>query len=883
MIRRGWNWLRALAGRRRLEHEMAEEMQVHISLRAADLERQGLSAAEAWRRARAEFGPEQGIREEAREALGLRLWDELRGDLRYAGRTLRHAPGYAAAAITTLGLGIGATVAIFSAANALFFRPLPFADPDRLVHLYETNPEFNWTDAHAAPANVFDWRERVAAFQDVAFYSDFTSRVPFQREGDPVLLRGAQVSGNFFSVLGVPAALGRTFEWEENFQGGPPTVVLSDAAWRTHFGADPRIIGRSVEIGPGAIEVIGVMPPDFRFPAEGVDLWVTWRWTPAATQAVSFRRAHYVRPIARLAPGVSVAQADAALQAVVRQLQQEYPATNRVMGAGLMPARDFLIRHSRRPLVILLGAVALLLLLACANVANLTLVRALDRGPEFALRQALGAGGTRVARQLLTESVLLALLGGAVGLVLGWLGVRLMSSLTPLGIAGATAIALDGRVVGVTLATALLSGVLFGLAPLMRARRTRPAADLVSGGRQGAAPPHRARAARVLMAAEVALALSLVAGAGLMLRSVWLLRQVDPGFRADGVLAVQFAVPAQRYPARDNVLTFYDQLAVALESRPGIRRVGTVGQLPLAGTSWSSQFKAAGWPEERVGLEILHRRADPGYFEALGIPLVRGRMFDGRDRPDGPFAVVVNETFAREHFPGEDPIGQRIAYDRVPDSTSLWYEIVGIVGDQQQVSPGQPARAEVFENRNQDWGRNNWVVVHAEGDPAATLETVRGALRELDPRIPIAESRTLREVWRDSMTRESFILALLGVFGVVALILAAVGVYGVTAQGVRRRTRELGIRLALGAEPGALRRMIMIQSMTVVAVGLGAGLVALLAAGRSLRAVLFGIAPDDPPTLGAVVVVLVAAAAVACYLPARRATSLAPTTVLRDG
>ncbi|HLB37308.1 MAG TPA: ABC transporter permease [Gemmatimonadales bacterium] len=832
-------------------------------------------------------GPLAAVLLSVREVAGgawaiARLRAGLPQEVRLATRSLWRRPGYAATAIAVLALGIGANTAIFSAVNAFIFRPLPFADAGRLTMLYETNPEFGWTVGLAAPANLLDWREQVGAFADIAAYTEFVNRVTYVKDGEPVLFGASAVSGNFFSVLGARAALGRTFTWEETWQGNDAVMVLSHDLWVTQFGADPSIVGRTLQFGTRGFEVVGVMPPGFRFPTNQTQLWHTWGWAPESRQAVWFRRAHWVRPIARLAPGVTPAEADAQFQAVVRRLQADYPETNRVMGAGLMPLRDFLIRDVKRPLMILLGAVGLLLLLACANVANLTLVRAAERSQEMALRHALGAGRLRIARQILTESLVVSVVGGVVGLGLGWAGVRAMTRLTSLGIEGATSIALDARVVVFTFLAAAASGMVFGLAPALRSTGDNLHGALTEAGRGGSQTKRSLRMAGTLVAVEVALALLLAVGAGLMLRSFWLIRQVDPGFRREGVLAVQFTIPTARYQDRDNVLAFYHRLAEALEGRPEIERVGTVGRLPLTGTSWSSQFQAAGWPPERVGFEILHRRADRGYFEALDIPLIRGRLFEPGDRAGGPLVVVINETFAREHFPGEDPIGQRIAYDRVATESSNWYEIIGIVGDQHQVSPAQAARAEVFENRNQDWDRSNWVVIRTRVEPASVLPIVRNVLREIDPLIPIAQARPLRDVWRASMVREEFILTLLTVFGGVALLLAAVGVYGVAAQAARQRTREIGIRVALGAAGPDVIGLMLRRSLVMVGLGLAAGLTASLAAARALRAVLYGVAPNDPATLAAVVGLLATVAGLACYLPARRATGLDPVRSLRD-
>ncbi|HUH13445.1 MAG TPA: ADOP family duplicated permease, partial [Longimicrobiales bacterium] len=636
--------------------------------------------------------------------------------------------------------------------------------------------------------------------------------------------------------------------------------------------ADPGVVGRTLEFGSTTVEVVGVMPAGFNFPNPAADLWTPWGWDPANREAVWFRRAHWVRPIARLRPGVTPGQADAALQVVVSRLQTEYPETNRVMGAGLVPLRDFLVKDVRGGLEVLMGAVGLLLLLACTNVANLMLVRAGERRREVALRFALGAGRRRVARQMLTEGLVLALAGGAVGLALGWMGVQLIALRRPIGVAGATVLALDARVVLFTVAAAVASGLLFGLLPALRTARGDVQDALKDGGRGGSTGRRGLRAAGALVAVEVALALLLVVGAGLMVRTFWLLRQVDPGFTIDGVVAVQFQVPSVRYAERDQVLAFQDAFEARLAARPGIAAVGMVGQLPLNGRSWSSQFQAEGWPPERVGIEIIHRRADAGYFEALDIPLVRGRMFGPDDGPEAPLVVLVNETFAREHFPGEDPLGQKIAYDRAATEESTWREIVGIVGDQMQERPSQPARAEVFESRRQDWSRGDWFVIRSAGDQAQTAAVVKDVLREMDPLIPLGSVRPLREVWRASMAQEEFILTLLAAFGSMALLLAAVGVYGVTAQAARGRTQEIGIRMALGAARSDVLSLMLRQGLGVVGVGLAAGLVAALLAARAMSAFLYGVDPTDPATLAAVVALLAAVAAAACWIPARRAT-----------
>ena len=801
-------------------------------------------------------------------------------DVRLAVRSLRRNAGFTAAALSVIALGIGGTTAIFSALNAYFFRPLPFAEPARLLSVGESNPEFGWAHQSAAPANLLDWRERVDAFADVSGYLP-TAQLTWFRDGEPALVGANAVLGNFFTTLGVAPALGRGFTFEETWTGKEPVVVISHDLWMNAFGGDPSVVGRTVQFTQQTPEIVGVMPEGFRFPSDDTQLWYPIGWAPEERTAVYFRRAHYVTAFARLAPGVSHEQAEERFQAVVRELQTEYPETNSVMGGSLMPLRDFLVGDVRTPLLVLLGAVSLLLLLACTNVANLMLVRASSRNREVAVRHALGAGRLRVVRQVLTESVVLALAGGVVGMGLGWLGVRWLSTSTKVGIDGATALALDHRVVAFTLIAAALSGVLFGAAPALGTMKGNLGDALRAGGRGNSAGAGGRRMVGALVSLEVALALLLAVGAGLMTRTFWLLRQVDPGFRTEGVLAVQLTVPTARYPDLGDVLAFHDRLAEALEGRPGIERVGTVAQLPLAGTRFTSQFQAEGWPPDRVGIEIGHRRADRGYFEALGIPLLRGRMFEPTDRPEGPPVVLVNEAFAEQHFPGEDPVGKRIAFDRVATPESVWHEIIGIVGDQHQESPSQPPRPEVFESGDQDAFRNEWVVVRGAGDALDLLPTVRATLRELDPLIPISRARTLRSVWSDSMAREEFVLTLLGIFGVVALLLAAVGVYGVTAQAARRRTQEIGIRMALGARSADVLGMMLRHGLAVVGVGLLAGLAVALLATRALGTLLYGVEPTDPATLAAVVALLAGVATAACYIPARRATAVDPVRSLR--
>jgi putative ABC transport system permease protein len=812
---------------------------------------------------------------------GATMFETTTQDTRFAVRTLRRNPGFAFAAISVLALGIGANTAIFSAVNAFFFRPLPFAQAEELVTIFETNPEFGWVDVTAAPANLLDWRDEVEAFSDVSGYSEFTSQITTFRDGEPVLVGGTAVLGNFFETLGVPATLGRPFRMEETWEGDDDVVVIGHDLWVRMFGSDPNVVGETLDLGTRAPEIVGVMPAGFHFPTDRTELWYPMGWAAEARTATWFRRAHIVRAFGRMAPGIDQAEANAQLQVVVDRLQTAWPETNSVMGAGIMPMRDFLTKDVRAQLLILLGAVGLLLVLACTNVASLMLVRANDRTREVALRRALGAGRGRVARQMFTESALIAGMGAVVGLGLGWLGVRALTLGDPLGIDGATSLALDHRVVLFALAIATVAGLFFGTAPVLRATAGDVEGALRENGRGSTTGRSGLRTVSALVTAEVALALLLVVGAGLMVRTFAGLRDVDPGFDPTGVVAVRFSVPPGRYENRDQVLAFYDRFVEALEARSDIEKAGTVGWLPLAGQGWSSQFQAEGWPPERVGIGIVHRRADADYFETVNTPLVRGRLFERTDGPDAPDVVVINETFAREHFPNEDPIGQKIAYDRAPAPDSNWREIIGIVGDQHQNSPKEAPLAEVFESRDQDWGRDSWVVVRGGGEAAGLVPAIRAVLEEMDPLIPIAETETLRDVWSRSMAGEEFVLKLLGLFGLVALLLASVGVYGVTAQAARRRTREIGIRMALGAGAPDVLRLMLRHGLVVIGLGLAAGMGVSVFAMRALSSMLYGVEPTDPGTLATVVFLLGGVALLACYVPARRATVVDPVRSLR--
>ncbi len=866
----------------RVGRELEDEMRFHLEMEAERLEREeGVGPEEALRRAAVAFGGVEAVKEQVRDARGVRPLQDLVQDIRYALRGLRRNPGFATAAVLVLALGIGANTAIFAAVNAVVLEALPFAHPDRLYMLWEENPEKGWDREVAAPANYYDWKEGVAAFEDMASYSGFGSHRILTGVGDPQMLLTAPVTGNFFSVLGVKPALGRTFRPEETWKGSEPIVVLSDHLWKTRFGGDRSVIDRVVRLDGEAYRVVGVMPASFSFPSEKTDLWVPWRWDPANRTATFFRRAHWIRVIGRLAPGATATQANSQLQSVVSRLKVEYPETNRYMGAGMTPLHEFLVGDTRTPLLVLLGAVGLLLLIACANVANLLLVRAAGRQREVAVRAALGAGRLRLVRQVLTESLVLSVLGGATGLLLGWEGTRLLEHMQPEGLLRTAHFGLDVRVAGYILAITTVSGLLFGLAPALWTRGAGTAASLREGGRSGG--PGRATRAlgSGLVVAEIALAMLLVTGAGLLVRSYQRLLDVNPGFDPHGVLAVTLSLPGTKYDTGDKVSAFFGSLLERVHALPGVEDAALTSDVPLEERGYSSDYSIEGRGPDEYGTEVVHRRVTPQYLNTMRVPLLRGRFFTDADRKGGDYVVVINEALAREAFPGQDPIGHRIAEDKHPDSTSVWRTIVGVVGNERQEGVAMQPQIEVLAPFYQDRSSYMTLMIRTAGDPSALVAAVRHAVADLDSDLPLSDVRTMEAVRADSLARERFLMTLLLAFAAIALTLAVVGVYGVTAQAVRQRTQEIGVRMALGAQTRDVLRLVMRQGARLAALGVVIGLGSALLASKAMRALLYDVAPNDPLTFVTVGGVLAAAALVASWVPALRASRTDPTQALR--
>ena len=874
--------LRALLRRGAAERDLDDELRFHIEMETEKNVRSGMNPIDARRRALRDFGGIEPTKEAHRDVRG-RWFEELAADTRYALRTLRRAPVLATAAILTLALGVGANTTIFSAVNAVVIQPLPFRHPDRLVMLWEENPEKNWHQQICAPANVLDWKEQVRAFQDVAMYFDGAGVSTLTGEGAPRILKSSAVSGNFFDVLGIRAQIGRVLLPNEfwSADGIAHTAVISDRLWRDQFGADTRIVGRSVRIDGQSLQVVGVAPAGFSFPVEGIDVWVPQAWKPEVRSQVFFRQAHFVRAVARLAPGASIATADAQLQAVANRLKAQYPGTNRYMGAGLTPLHDFLVGDTRLPLLVLLAAVALLLLISCANVGNLLLVRAAGRERETALRLTLGAGRHRLAKQALTESLVLSLLGGTAGVALGIAGTRVLEALQPPGMLRVSHFDVDWTVLGYVLLIVMASGLLFGTAPAIWTSRRSPAESLKEGGRGGDTRRMR-RWTELLVVGEVALAVVLTLGAGLLVRSFRQLTQVDPGFDPRGVLTTQLVLSGAKYDSAAQSVRFFDQLMARVAALPGVTGVAATTNVPLATTGYTSDFVVAGRPAGEYYSEITHRRVTPDYFKVMHVPIVRGRPFTAADKQGAPSVVIINEQIAQKYFKGQNPIGQRLTFDKVPNEKSDWATIVGVVrGERQRALSAEPL-IEAYVPFAQEASQSMSLVTRVAGDPDAVAPAVRRLVTELDRDLAISKMQSMDAIRVASLARERFLMTMLVVFASVGLLLAVIGVYGVLAQVARRRTREMGIRIALGSPIGQVRWLVVKHGLALVTIGLVIGVCVSLVATRGLGALLYHVAPADPITFTAVPLLLALTGIAAAWIPALHASRADPAVALRS-
>ncbi|HMC55156.1 MAG TPA: ABC transporter permease [Gemmatimonadaceae bacterium] len=874
---------RAVLQPRIAERELEDEIRFHIEKQTELYVRQGHSRHEAFRRARIDFGGVESAKEEHRDGRGTRSLGDTIGDVRYALRTLWRDRGLAVAGILTLALGVGATTAVFSAVNAVMLRELPFKESARLVSVWEENPDRGWYKNVVAPANYIDWREQASGFAGMAAYTDYPTTVTLTGYGEPTLLQATNVSGNFLDVLGVRPRLGRGFEDADDFDGEQRPVMISSRLWRSILRSDPNVIGKSLALGGRKPwQVVGVLPDGFDFPLPGTDVWLPMLWGKDYRGSISFRRAHWMRVVARLKPGVDGASANATLQTVVKRLETQYPKTNTRMGAGITPLREWIVGDTRTPLLVLLTAAAVLLLIACANVGNLLLVHALSRSRDVALRFALGATRARVARQALTESLVLSGAGGLAGFGLGWLGSRALLQMQPTGMLPVSEIGIDYRVLGFAVIVTTLSGLLFGLAPTLATTRQAPAEALNAGGRTFTGSGAR-RWGRVLVMAEVALAVMLTIGAGLLMRSYEQLSRVPPGFDPNGVLTVAINLPGARYDTSTKIIGFYRTLIERAEALPGVERAAAARELPATQTSWSANFAVAGRPPSEQSADIIYREIIGDYHRVMRVPVVAGRTFTEADAGEGVGVALINDVLAKQYFPNEDPIGQRIAPDRVPDSTTIWRTVVGVVTSEHQASLAQPARPEVFLPMPQNFTRRMTLVVRArDGIPPTSLAApMRATVRSLDSLLAITSIRPMTEVYRDAMSRQRFTSVLILVFALAGTALALVGVFGVLAQLVQSRRRELGIRIALGAQRSQVRMFVVRYGMRLVAVGVAAGAVISIWSTKMIATLLFGVAATDWVTYVAVALTIGTTGVLAAVVPAWRASSANPAQTLQ--
>ena len=870
--------------------DVEDEIRFHLEMRTRDFERRGLPPEEARRAALARFGDIERVEGTLRDHDHRRergrhrreLMTGLTQDLRYALRALRRSPAFTAVAVITLALGIGATTAIFSVVNAIVLRPLPYAEPDRLVMVWMDNTRMGMReDIHSYP-NYADLREQNEVMTDLALYSPggFNLTLGCVGEGcDPERISAGVVSANLLPLLGVPPVLGRVFTAEEEREGSDAVVVISHGLWTRHFAADPAAIGRTVRLNGRERTVIGVMPRDFAFPSRDADVWVPLVLPEEFRQQ---RNSFALYVLGRLRPGVPLERAQADMSAIMARLAEQYPG-NEGFGINLVRLPDQVVGPAlRTALWVMLGAVVAVLLIACANVANLMLSRASVREREIGVRLALGAGRGRLVRQLLTESVVLATLGGVLGVAIAWMGLRALTGLAPADIPRLDEVRVDGLVLGVTLLTVLTTGVAFGLVPSLQASRPNLTDALREGGRGGTAGRSGHRLRRALVAGQIALVAILLASAGLLVRSFASLQEVHLGFQPEGLVTMRLALPSAKYQEDPQRLVFFDALVDRVRELPGVQGVGAISSIFLSNTPRSTTFSIEGrsFTEAERGIEVPLDAVTTDYFRTMGIPLERGRAFTPQDGASAPPVVIINANMANRFWPGEDPVGKRMKYGG-QDSGAPWMTIVGVVGDMRRTGYDAPVRFETFLPLAQYTPSQMSLVVRSGRDAAAVIPDVRAAVRELDADQPLFDVKAMEGLLGEMVAQRRFSMALLGTFAALALVLGLVGVYGVTAYLVAQRTHEVGLRIALGAQPRQLVRMVVLQGMGVAAVGIVAGVVGALATTRLMTGLLYGVSPSDATTLVTVVLLLLAATLLANWIPARRAARVDPLLALR--
>ena len=869
--------LAGLFHKERHERELADEFASHFQMHVEDNLRRGMSAAEARRDASLKFGGIAVATESMREESTIMTLETTWQDLRHALRGLRRNPGFAATAILSLALGIGASVAIFTLADNLLLRPLPYREPGRLMMVWETNLKRPAETRNVvSPANYRDWKVQNSVFENMAAFAD--GRAAFAAGDRVEELEVQYVSADLLPMLGVQPLRGRLFTAAEDLPNAPNVVLISYRLWQSWFGGDENVIGRQVQVRSQPTTIIGVMPPGFYFRNRETDLWDTVGLDPARDYRNKGGR--YLMSVARLKPGVSRDRAQTEMTALSRRLETEYPVFNANWRVNVESLRESLVSEVKTSMLVLLGAVGLLLAVACANVANLLLARYTSRLREIAVRVAIGASRWRVIRQLITESVVLGVAGGILGVLFARWAVIGLLAFAPADLSRNIAIAVDYRIVLFAVGVSVLTGVVFGLAPSLVASRIDLTRGLREAGRSSVGGAGRLRS--VLVAVEVALSVMLLAGAGLLFRSLIGLQHVEPGLNPSRVLTFSVLVPTARYREPVQRTQFFTRALEQIERLPGVESASAVSYLPFTDMSAGTNLTIAGRPPAKPGEEPLAtiRTIMPGYFRTIGIPLKRGRVFTAADNTlDSPYRFVVNEAFVAKYMAGEEPVGQQISVSM--DKTNPYGEIIGVVGDVKDDALDKAPAPTVYYIHAHLTYNGMTFVVRAKSDPLSLSEPVRRVIHGIDAAQPVAQMRTMETVVRETFSRQKFSALLLGGFSLVSLLLAAVGIYGVLAYSVTERTREIGLRIALGAEPGRILKLVLSSGMRVVLIGAVVGMGGALALTGLLKSLLFGVTARDSTTFAAVPAVLIAVALLAAYLPARRASRLAPVDALR--
>ncbi len=874
------SWARTTLRRSRMESEMDAELLFHVETYAEDLMRGGVSREEAIRRARVEFGAIERVKEEGREARGVRLIESAIQDLRYGVRMLRKSPGFAAIAVLTLAIGVGANTAVFSVVYGVLLEPLPYQDSSRLVLLNETTPKVG--DVSVSYPNFLDWRSQSRNFSQMAAVHG----VGFNLSGvnQPESIDGEAVSANFLSMLGVHPIIGRDFDASEEKAGTAPVVMLNYSLWQSHFGADPNAVGRTVMLDGHSYTIIGVLPPNFRWPdktdvLEPIGVWATAN--PAATERGE--RGDMI-VLGRLASPASIAQARSEMQGIAARIAAEYPGSNDEFGVSLHLLREAFVGDMRPAILSLFGAVICVLLIACANVANLLLVRGAGRTREIALRIAFGATRKRIIRQMLTESFVLAFFGGVLGILLAYAGIRAMTSLLPPYILMGATLNLNALVLLFAVLLIGLAAFVFGLAPAARSTKPDLQAQLKEGSAGAGTGTAQNRLRGLFVVAELSLSLILLAGAGLMMKSLHILLSVSPGFQADRVLTMEMDLRTAQYDKDPAIRNFWQRVLDGARAVPGVQSasVGTV--VPLTYSHSRADITIEGMPLPKPGNyphPDVHIVSD-GYASTLGIPLIRGRSFTETDNETSPPVAIINNMLARQYFPNDDALGKRLMFGH-PSAANppKWLTIVGVFGDTKLYGLANAARLEVYVPFPQSPTRDMTLAVKSGVDPSALTSALRGEIASIDKDQPISDVSTMSQLMTNSVSTRRYTLILLGLFSSLALVLAAIGIYGVISYSVAQRTRDIGIRMALGATQADVLRDVLGLGVRLTGIGLGIGLAGALLATRVLSSLLYGVHSTDALTFTAVSLVLLTVALIASYIPARRATRVDPIVALR--